>query len=156
MCVCPTPGWVAPTGRAVTVISAGGADAAHEQAAALKAFPDRPVEAHKAWKEMVHRYFAGTLGLLVALIAVIAWRQRRILRQSRRHCRPALLVVIAFQAALGMWTVTLLLAGHRQRTSARCYDDAGLVDRPAIASACNARPLPASAGLRSTRCRHCW
>jgi len=83
-------------------------EAAHEQSAALQAFPDKPVQAHKAWKEMVHRYFAGALGLLVALIAVLAWRHRRTLKQS--PVLPTVLVgVIGLQALLGMWTVTLLL-----------------------------------------------
>ena len=86
----------------------GVPEAAHEQSAALQAFPDKPVQAHKAWKEMVHRYFAGTLGLLVALIAVLAWRYRHALKQS--PALPTVLVgVISMQALLGMWTVTLLL-----------------------------------------------
>ena len=33
----------------------GVPDAAHEQLAAQAAFPDKPVETYKAWKEMVHR-----------------------------------------------------------------------------------------------------
>lgn len=75
---------------------------------AQQAYPDKPLEAPKAWKEMVHRYFAGTLGLLVLSICVMSWRNRKVLNQS-----PAiptfLLGLIVFQAALGMWTVTLLL-----------------------------------------------
>ncbi|MGY3041257.1 cytochrome c oxidase assembly protein subunit 15 [Rhodanobacter sp. TND4EL1] len=40
-------------------------------------FPDRPYEAHKAWREQVHRFFAGTLGVLVLVLALIAsWRRR--------------------------------------------------------------------------------
>lgn len=86
----------------------GVPEAAHEQSAALEAFPDRPVETHKAWKEMVHRYFAGTLGVLIALIAVFSWRHQRLLNQSPRL--PTVLVgVVCAQALLGMWTVTLLL-----------------------------------------------
>jgi len=82
--------------------------AADEHAAALAAFPERPVETHKAWKEMVHRYFAGSLGLLILLIAGLAWRHRRRLRQS--PALPTVLVgVVGIQALLGMWTVTLLL-----------------------------------------------
>lgn len=73
-----------------------------------KAFPTKPLEAHKAWKEMVHRYFAGTLGLLILAIFITAWRNR-----SRIQVSPALpsalLLVVIFQALLGMWTVTLLL-----------------------------------------------
>lgn len=67
-----------------------------------------PVSLAKAWKEMGHRYLAGTLGLLIFAIAVVAWRQGRQLGRS-----PALAIALAalvvFQAALGMWTVTLLL-----------------------------------------------
>ena len=51
----------------------------HAQAVAHAdaAFPDRPYEAHKAWREQVHRFFAGTLGVLVLLLALIAaWRRR--------------------------------------------------------------------------------
>ena len=86
----------------------GVPDAAYDQSATLAAFPGKPVEAHKAWKEMVHRYFAGTLGLLIALIARLGWRYRRTLQQSPA-LPTALLVVVGLQAALGMWTVTLLL-----------------------------------------------
>ena len=86
----------------------GVPEAAHEQSAAREAFPEHPVQTHKAWKEMLHRYFAGALGLLVALIAVLAWRYRRALRQS--PLLPAMLLgVISLQALLGMWTVTLRL-----------------------------------------------
>ena len=46
----------------------------HEIAAANEAFPERPVEVHKAWKEMVHRYAAGLLGLSILAMTVLAWR----------------------------------------------------------------------------------
>jgi len=51
----------------------------HAQAVAHAdaAFPDRPYEAHKAWREQVHRFLAGTLGVMVLLLALIAsWRKR--------------------------------------------------------------------------------
>lgn len=86
----------------------GVPEQAHEQSAALQAFPGKPVEAHKAWKEMVHRYFAGTLGLLILSIAWLAWQHRRRLRQSPL-LPTALVGVVGLQALLGMWTVTLLL-----------------------------------------------
>jgi cytochrome c oxidase assembly protein subunit 15 len=63
------------------------------------------VHAGKAWKEMTHRYAAGTLGLLVLAIAVSGWKRRRRLASPEN----ALLLLIVLQAALGMWTVTLLL-----------------------------------------------
>ena len=40
---------------------------------ATQAFPDRPVEGHKAWKEMFHRYIAGALGVLIFASMAIAW-----------------------------------------------------------------------------------
>jgi cytochrome c oxidase assembly protein subunit 15 len=44
------------------------------------AFPDRPYEAHKAWREQVHRFLAGTLGVMVLALAVLAsWRRRNAL-----------------------------------------------------------------------------
>ena len=76
--------------------------------AAQQAFPDKPLEIHKAWKEMAHRYFAGTLGLLIAAIFFTAWRGRGQL--NTKPTLPSVLVLLVmFQAALGMWTVTLLL-----------------------------------------------
>ena len=75
--------------------------------AANAAYPERPVEAFKAWNEMIHRYFAGTLGLCIAAIAFIAFRQRK---QGTPFKLPLLLLgLVTFQAALGMWTVTLNL-----------------------------------------------
>jgi len=83
--------------------------ASHEVEAANQAYPERPVEAPKAWKEMVHRYFAGALGLLVFALGFLAWRAR-----ARQPGYPVgvptfLVALIIFQALLGMWTVTLLL-----------------------------------------------
>jgi cytochrome c oxidase assembly protein subunit 15 len=67
-----------------------------------------PVSLLKAWKEMVHRYLAGTLGLAIATIAVFSWR--RSVRSFQSPALPTALVgIVMLQAALGMWTVTLLL-----------------------------------------------
>lgn len=77
-------------------------------AAAQSAFPDRPLETHKAWKEMLHRYLAGTLGLLILGLLVLGWRARKVIRVS--PWLPTLVTAtVVFQAMLGMWTVTLLL-----------------------------------------------
>lgn len=82
--------------------------AVEHSAEANAAFPDRPLEADKAIKEMVHRYFASTLGLAIIAIAVLAFLNRRDPAQPVRL--PALLVLlVVFQGLLGMWTVTLLL-----------------------------------------------
>ena len=47
-------------------------------ARADKAFPNRPVETHKAWREQTHRFAAGTLGVLVLVEALVAtWAAKR-------------------------------------------------------------------------------
>ncbi|WP_085300286.1 COX15/CtaA family protein [Cognaticolwellia mytili] len=74
---------------------------------AEQAFPERPVEPEKAWNEMIHRYFAGTLGLLILAIAFLSLKRRS---QGGPVGLPLLiLLVVIFQAALGMWTVTMKL-----------------------------------------------
>ena len=80
----------------------------HEVTRAEQIFPERPVEADKAWKEMVHRYLAGVLVLLVIAINALSWRAENRGR-GLRGLAAVLLVLILFQAALGMWTVTLKL-----------------------------------------------
>lgn len=79
-----------------------------EVATANSSFPQRPLESGKAWKEMAHRYLAGTLGLGVLLLALLTWRNRQQAEQPLLLSWLLLLVVL-FQAALGMWTVTLLV-----------------------------------------------
>ncbi|MDH4114024.1 MAG: COX15/CtaA family protein [Burkholderiaceae bacterium] len=75
---------------------------------ASAAFPGRPLEADKALKEMIHRYLATILGLIILAIAAVAWLNRRDPAQPLRL--PGVLVVlVVFQGLLGMWTVTLLL-----------------------------------------------
>ena len=82
----------------------GPVDAADAQ----EAFPDRPLDRARAWKEMAHRYAAGLLGLLIVLIGVLAWRRSP---PGRIPALPCFLIgLVAFQALLGMWTVTLGLA----------------------------------------------
>jgi cytochrome c oxidase assembly protein subunit 15 len=83
-------------------------DEPHEFSQAAQAFPERPVETHKAWKEMAHRYLAGTLVLLVVAINLLAWKAVN-RGKGLRKLAAGLLALILFQAALGMWTVTLKL-----------------------------------------------
>ncbi|NIW24037.1 MAG: heme A synthase [Gammaproteobacteria bacterium] len=79
-----------------------------EAGAAEAAFPDRPLEAGKAWREMIHRYLASTLGLVCLMLAGLAWRNRADPDQPTR-LTYVLVGVVIFQGLLGMWTVTLLL-----------------------------------------------
>ena len=69
---------------------------------------ERPVEIDKAWKEMIHRYFAGVLGILIFIISILLFKKDA---QGQRHIVAAVLLsgVLLFQALLGMWTVTLQL-----------------------------------------------
>lgn len=94
------PDWPGCYGKLV-----GVPEHAHEVSAAEAAFGQR-VEAGKAWKEMIHRYAAGTLGLFIAGLAVLGWRQRATRRPT---LELALLAVVLLQATLGMLTVTQLL-----------------------------------------------
>ncbi|HEX4970430.1 MAG TPA: COX15/CtaA family protein [Steroidobacteraceae bacterium] len=83
-------------------------DAAQNADAINQAFPQRPFTYHKAIKEMVHRYFAGGLVLVIVTLAGLAIANRRDPQQPVGL--PITLVGLVFlQALLGMWTVTLLL-----------------------------------------------
>ncbi|WP_341662543.1 COX15/CtaA family protein [Vibrio sp.] len=80
-------------------------DEQHEIALAKTLYPELTVEANKAWLEMIHRYFAGTLGLLIFVISVKALKHDEV-----SNVLPITLsVVVIFQALLGMWTVTMKL-----------------------------------------------
>jgi len=58
----------------------------------------------RAWKEMGHRYLAGTLGVVIVLLVIGAWRRRR-----DAALATAIVLLVALQATLGKWTVTMLL-----------------------------------------------
>jgi len=78
---------------------------AEQSAAAQAAYPDRPLDVGKAWREMVHRYAASTLGLIIVIIVAlaIATRRRRIVGLGYAL---ALLSIVVLQGLLGMLTVT--------------------------------------------------
>jgi heme a synthase len=79
-------------------------------------FPDKPIDAGKAWREMIHRYAASTLGLIIVTLAVLAFTTRR----QRLVSLPlawGLVAIVIFQGLLGMLTVTwqvtpLVVTGH--------------------------------------------
>ncbi len=76
--------------------------------AAESVLPDGPVTVAKAWKEMLHRYLAMLVGAMIAALAFAAWRNRKSLQRSA-GLATSLAVLVIFQAALGAWTVTMLL-----------------------------------------------
>lgn len=78
---------------------------AEQNAASQAAYPGTPLHVGKAWREMVHRYAASTLGLLIVIIAALAITTRRQRTASVPLC-VALLIAVVIQGALGMLTVT--------------------------------------------------
>lgn len=68
----------------------------------------RVVETGKAFREMFHRYLAGFLGLVILALAFLAWANRKSPGQPV-FLPMVILALVVFQAALGMWTVTMLL-----------------------------------------------
>ena len=82
-------------------------ESAEDIARAETLFPDAPVERAKAWWEMVHRYFAAGLGLLVLVMAGRAYLRRE---QGGPVKLPfSLLALVILQGAFGAWTVTMKL-----------------------------------------------
>ena len=83
-------------------------DEAQDISRAIAKFPHLEVHSGKAWKEMIHRYFASILGFLILIMAFLAWRNR--LNELQQIKLPIALVgLVIFQGMLGMWTVTQLL-----------------------------------------------
>ncbi len=92
-------------------------------AEAQAAMPTGPVTHGKAWIEMVHRYLATTVGVLIIAMTIMAWRRAR--RQGRAGGAqgvegarrgamspwwPTLaLFWVCLQGAFGAWTVTMKL-----------------------------------------------
>lgn len=90
--------------------------------AAQTLMPDGPVTVVKAWIEMLHRYLAMGVGVLIIALMVIAWRRWYMFRRlpasglhsaARSALSPGLptwlLFFICLQGAFGAWTVTLKL-----------------------------------------------
>jgi cytochrome c oxidase assembly protein subunit 15 len=91
--------------------------ASHEIAMAESAQPTGPVTHSKAWVEMVHRYLATGVGVLILALAaatwIVRWRQRRLPAPAEgEHAAlsawwPAFtLVWVCLQGAFGALTVT--------------------------------------------------
>jgi len=91
--------------------SASPLGARDEIHAAQSALPDGPVTQGKAWIEMVHRYLAATVGVLITVMAAMSWW----LRQQRPGLAPApwwatlTLAWVIAQGAFGALTVTMKL-----------------------------------------------
>lgn len=85
---------------------------AHEQIAAAEALmPTGPVTKVKAWIEMIHRYLAMGIGVLIMALMFQSIRQwRKTHQQAFAPALPvALFLFVCVQGAFGAWTVTLKL-----------------------------------------------
>jgi heme a synthase len=89
---------------------------AEQSASAQSAYPLKPLNVGKAWREMIHRYAASTLGLVIVAITILAFVTRRA-RLVSLPLAGALLGTVVFQGVLGaltvVWQVTpLTVTGH--------------------------------------------
>jgi cytochrome c oxidase assembly protein subunit 15 len=85
---------------------------AHEQISAAQALmPSGPVSVLKAWIEMIHRYLAMGIGVLIVALMAKAWLEwRRTRSDAFAPALPtALFLLVCLQGAFGAWTVTLKL-----------------------------------------------
>jgi cytochrome c oxidase assembly protein subunit 15 len=87
---------------------------AHEHiSAAQAAMPTGPVTVMKAWIEMIHRYLAMGVGVLIVAMMLIAWRNW--IRSAHKDARfspwfpTVLFAFVCLQGAFGAWTVTMKL-----------------------------------------------
>ncbi len=84
--------------------------------AAQSALPSGPVTHGKAWVEMLHRYLASAVGVLIVAMALLSWQQWRAARRAGTAAprlspwwATATLAWVCLQGAFGAWTVTLKL-----------------------------------------------
>lgn len=81
--------------------------------AAEAAMPTGPVTIMKAWIEMIHRYLAMGIGVLIVALMLISWRKW--LKSGRREVNSfpvfptVLFAFVCLQGAFGAWTVTMKL-----------------------------------------------
>lgn len=83
---------------------------AHAEIAAAQAhMPTGPVTHTKAWIEMVHRYLATTVGVLITALAIATWVQRRKGVPVHPAWAIATFAWVCVQGAFGALTVTMKL-----------------------------------------------
>ena len=103
------PDWPGCYGHASPVGALGAIDLAQA------ANPEGPVTHGKAWIEMLHRYLASGVGMLIVLLAISAWHAHRKAQASQMSASMhpawalATLVWVCVQGAFGALTVTMKL-----------------------------------------------
>ena len=95
--------------------NASPSGARHEILAAEARLPDGPVTRGKAWIEMIHRYLATGVGVLITVLALASWALHRRARRAGAASvlspwwATATLVWVCVQGAFGALTVTMKL-----------------------------------------------
>jgi cytochrome c oxidase assembly protein subunit 15 len=89
--------------------SASPAGAAEHISQAQAAMPTGPVTHSKAWIEMIHRYFATGVGVLIMTLLALTWAERRRGAELRLFWPAVTLVWVCIQGAFGALTVTMKL-----------------------------------------------
>lgn len=79
---------------------------AREQASSL--YLTGTLDVFKAWAEMIHRYFAGSLGLMILVVLYLIF-SKELRCRSNIVLGAGLLVLLIYQILLGQWTVTYKL-----------------------------------------------
>ncbi len=110
--------------------------------------PSGPVTHGKAWVEMIHRYLAMSVGILIIVMTVASWR---LARQGQVGVSPwwasAALLWVCAQGAFGALTVTLKL--YPAIVTLHLLGGIGLLALLAVIAEVQApRPMPLSPGLR--------
>jgi len=93
------PDWPGCYGHLTPAGAAASADAA---------FPGKPLEPGKAWREMIHRYAVGTLSVIVILVTALAIA-------AHRERPVSVTLAVALFATLILLLTALALATRRQR-----------------------------------------
>ena len=81
-------------------------DTEQELLRAKELYPDSTIDIGKAWREMFHRYLAGTLGILVFLITYLTLKYAK---HVPKIYPISLSILIVVQSTMGMLTVTQLV-----------------------------------------------
>ena len=81
-------------------------DTADELAKAKEFYPNADIDVGKAWREMLHRYLAGTLGIFVFYVSYLTLKYAR---HVPKLLPISLIVLIIVQSLMGMLTVTELV-----------------------------------------------
>lgn len=96
--------------------SASPVGARSEISAAQEAMPTGPVTHGKAWVEMIHRYLATGVGVLIIVLTISSWVQQRRARRGMGDAPPispwwptVTLLWVCLQGAFGALTVTMKL-----------------------------------------------